>query len=53
MRRTRITPLRYLAVTDTSGGVVRQQKITHAHESPFYHYTQFRHPIAIIYREKK
>jgi hypothetical protein len=43
MRRTRVTPLRYLAATDASGGVARQQKITHAHESPFYHYAQFPH----------
>jgi hypothetical protein len=28
-------------VTDASGSVARQQKITHAHESPFYHYAQF------------
>jgi hypothetical protein len=52
MRRTRVTPLRYLAATDASGGVARQQKITHAHESPFYHYDQFPHPFAIIYRRK-
>jgi hypothetical protein len=53
MRRTRVTPLRYLAATDVSGGVARQQKITHAHESPFYHYAQFPHPFAITYRGKK
>jgi hypothetical protein len=53
MRRTHVTPLCYLAVTDTSGGVARQQKIMHAHESPFYHYTQFPHPITITYRGKK
>jgi hypothetical protein len=46
---THVTPLRYLAATDTSGGVERQQKITHAHESPFYHYAQFPHPFAITY----
>jgi hypothetical protein len=53
MQRTRVTPLRYLAATDASGGVARQQKITHAHESPFYHYAQFPHPFAITYRGKK
>jgi hypothetical protein len=37
-RRTRVTPFRHLAAVDTSGGVARQQKIMHAHESPFYHY---------------
>jgi hypothetical protein len=29
MRQTRVTPLRYLVATDASGGVARQQKITH------------------------
>jgi hypothetical protein len=53
MRRTRVTPLHYLAATDASGSVARQQKITHAHESPYYHYTQFPHPFAITYRGKK
>jgi hypothetical protein len=53
MRQTRVTPLRSLAATDASGGVARQQKITHAHESPFYHYAQFPHPFAITYRGKK
>jgi hypothetical protein len=53
MRRTRVPPLRYLATTDAFGGVARQQKITHAHESPFYHYAQFPHPIAITNRGKK
>jgi hypothetical protein len=28
MRRTRVTPLRYLAATDASGGVTRQQRLT-------------------------
>jgi hypothetical protein len=46
MRRTRVTPLRYLAATDASGGVARQQKITHAH-------AQFPHPFAITYGGKK
>jgi hypothetical protein len=31
----------------------RQQKIAHAHESPFYHYAQFPHPFAITYCMKK
>jgi hypothetical protein len=53
MRQTRVTPLCYLAATDASGGVARQQKITHAHESPFYHCAQFPHPFAITYRGKK
>jgi hypothetical protein len=53
MRRTRVTPLRYQAATDASGGVARQQNITHAHESPFYHYAQFPHPFTITYRGKK
>jgi hypothetical protein len=53
MRRTRVTPLRQPAATDASGGDARQQKITHAHESPFYYYAQFPHPFAITYREKK
>jgi hypothetical protein len=53
MRRTRVTQLRYLAATDASGGVARQQKITYAHESPFYHYAQFPHRFAITYRGKK
>jgi L-fucose mutarotase/ribose pyranase (RbsD/FucU family) len=39
--------------TSLSGGVTRQQKITHAHKSPFYHYAQFPHPITITYRGKK
>jgi hypothetical protein len=52
-RRTRVTPLRYLAATDASGGVARQQKIKYAHESLFYHYAQFPHPFAITYRGKK
>ncbi|KDR14205.1 hypothetical protein L798_12006 [Zootermopsis nevadensis] len=30
-----------------------EAKITHAHESPFYHYAQFSHPFAITYRGKK
>jgi hypothetical protein len=34
MRRKRVTQLRYLEATDASGGVERQQKITHVHESP-------------------
>jgi hypothetical protein len=51
-RVTRVTPLRYLAATDASGGVARKQKITHADESPFYHYAQFPHPIAITYSGK-
>jgi hypothetical protein len=46
MQRTRVTSLHYLAVTDTSGSVARQQKITHAHES------QFPQPFAITYRGK-
>jgi hypothetical protein len=29
------------------------KKITHAHESPFYHCVQFPYPFAIIYRRKK
>jgi hypothetical protein len=29
--------------THASSSVARQQKITHAHESPFYHYDQFPH----------
>jgi hypothetical protein len=33
---TLVIPLRYLAATDTSGSVARQQKITHVHEHPFY-----------------
>jgi hypothetical protein len=53
MRQTHVTPLRYLAVTDASGGVARQQKTTHAHESPFYHYAQFFHPFVITYGGKK
>jgi hypothetical protein len=53
MRRTHVTPLRYLTATDASGGVARQQKNTHAHESLFYHYTQFPHPFAITYSGKK
>jgi hypothetical protein len=53
MQLAHVTPLTYLAVTNASGGVARQQKITHAHESPFYHYAQFPHPIAITYRGKK
>jgi hypothetical protein len=43
----------YLAVTDASGSVARQQKIAHAHESPFYHYAQVPHPIASTYHGKK
>jgi hypothetical protein len=39
--------------TSLSDSVVRQKKITHAHESPFYHYTQFPHPFAITYHGKK
>jgi hypothetical protein len=42
-QRTHVTPLRYLAATDASGGVARQQKIMHVHDSAFYHYTQFPH----------
>jgi hypothetical protein len=53
MQGTRVTPLRYLEATDASGSVERQQKIMHAHESPFYHCVQFPHPFAITYREKK
>jgi hypothetical protein len=53
MRRTRVTTLCYLAATDASGSIARQQKITHAHESPFYHYAQFPHPFAISYRGEK
>jgi hypothetical protein len=53
MRQTHVTPLHYLAVTDTSGGVVRQQKIMHAHQSPLYHYIQFLHPFAITCHGKK
>jgi hypothetical protein len=53
MRQTCVTTLRYLAATDTSGGVARQQKITHAYESPFYDNAQFPHPLAITYRGKK
>jgi hypothetical protein len=53
MRRKCVTPLHYLAATDASGGAARQQKITHAHESPFYHYAQLPHPFAITYRGKK
>jgi hypothetical protein len=45
--------LRYLAATDASGGVARQQKITHLHESPFYHYAQFTHPFTITYCGEK
>jgi hypothetical protein len=44
MRRTRVTPLHYLAATDASGGVASKKKVTHANESPFYHYAQFPHP---------
>ncbi|PNF24161.1 hypothetical protein B7P43_G00588, partial [Cryptotermes secundus] len=39
--------------TDASGSVASQQKMTHAHESPFYHYPQFPTPLAITYRGKK
>jgi hypothetical protein len=53
MRRTRVTPLRYLTATDASGGVARQKKIAHAHKSPFYQFAQFPHPFAIIYGGKK
>jgi hypothetical protein len=53
MRRTRVTPLRYLAATDAPSAVARQQKIMHAHESPFHHYAQFPHIFAITYRGKK
>jgi hypothetical protein len=47
MRQTRVTPLCYLAATEESGGVVRQQKLTRAWKSllplcsvspPFRHY---------------
>jgi hypothetical protein len=44
--------LHYLAATEASGSVARQQKITHAHESPFYHYTQLPHPFVITYPRK-
>jgi hypothetical protein len=47
MRRTCVTPLHYLAATDASGSVTRQQKIMHSHESRFYHFAQFPHPFAI------
>jgi hypothetical protein len=50
MRRTRVTPLRYLSATDASGGIARQQNIIRAHEIPFYHYAQFPHHFAITYR---
>jgi hypothetical protein len=53
MCRTHVIPLCYLATTDASGSVAREQKIRHAHESPFYHYPQFPHPFAITYHEKK
>jgi hypothetical protein len=53
MQQTRVTPLCYLAATDASGSVARQQKIKYAHESPFYHYAQFSHPSAITYRGEK
>jgi hypothetical protein len=53
MRRTRVTPLRYLAVTDASGGVASQQKIAHAHESPFFHYVQFPHPFGHYSQQQK
>jgi hypothetical protein len=46
-------PFIYLEATDASGCVERQQKIMHAHESPFYHYAQFPHLFAITYRRKK
>jgi hypothetical protein len=46
-------PLRYLAATDASSSVARQQNITHAHESPFYHYAEFPHPFPITYQGKK
>jgi hypothetical protein len=36
-----------------SGSVARQEKIMHAHESPFYHYTQCPHSFTITYRGKK
>jgi hypothetical protein len=51
-RRVLYDVLRDLAATDASGGVARQQKITHAHESPFYYYAQFPNPFAITYRGK-
>jgi hypothetical protein len=50
MQQTRVTPIHYLAATDTSGG---QQKIMHAHESPFHHYAQFPHLPAITCHGKK
>jgi uncharacterized lipoprotein NlpE involved in copper resistance len=53
MRQTHVTPLRYLAATDASGSVARQQKITHTHENPFYHNAQFPHPYAITCHGKK
>jgi hypothetical protein len=46
IRRIRVTPLRYLAATDTSGGVARQQKVPSTT-------TLFPHPFAIAYRGKK
>jgi hypothetical protein len=53
MRHAHVTPLGYLEAKDTSGGVERQKKITHAHESPFYHCGQFPHPFAITSWGKK
>jgi hypothetical protein len=53
MRQTRVTPLLYQTATDASGGVARQKKIVHTYESPFYQFTQFPHPFAIIYGWKK
>ena len=48
-----VTPLRYLAATDTSGSVASQEKIMHVHESPFYHYAQFPHPSGHNLQRKK
>jgi hypothetical protein len=53
MQRTRVTPLRCLAATDASRSVARQQKITHVHESPFYHYARFPYPITITHCGEK
>jgi hypothetical protein len=39
--------------TSLSGGVARQQHITHAHESPFYQYAEFPRPLANTYGGKK
>ncbi|PNF26509.1 hypothetical protein B7P43_G13961, partial [Cryptotermes secundus] len=39
--------------TDASDSVAIKQKITHAHESPFYHYAQFPHPFGHYSQQQK